>query len=629
MSRINKTPSIYGGGDGRITASGIYIGIVRRNDDPQNMGRLSVWIPEMGGSLDNENNWFIVSYASPFAGVTDTKNLREDAEDMSGSAQSYGFWMIPPDLGNQVLVAFVNGNVAKGYWFACLYQQNMNHMVPGIPSNVPTDPALQNGIEGGLPPVVEYNKRSKVNPDDPPRPVFEPLHNGLKAEGLYSDQERGPSSSGARREAPSKVFGWLTPRGNSVHVDDNEENEFIRFRTRGGTQILVHETTGYIYMNSKDGNSWVEISDEGVDIYSKHSVSVHGEEDINLRAGKNINLDAGGAITARAGSTVGIQAGSDMNVRASGKIAQSAGGNITEKAGGNHIRTASQILDNSGSSAPTVPEQEAGTRSGVETTVSRMPTHEPWEYHPKEGMKSSDDNTPGVWSGQQGQNGGEKKSARDLRTVRTGSGKGKIVDKTFNDTSPVVTKIGQCKATQNVVNAIKEGASVSGMPFGYMMAKASQESCFNPNVKASTSSATGLYQFTDSTWKGMVDKYGGKYGIGINDRMNPRANAIMGGLFAKDNAAYLKSKGLPTGNTDLYIAHFLGAGGAATFLSAKQKNPNAPAYTAVSPASAKANKSIFYDRSGTPRTTSEVYALFQAKIEPNARAYAQAYGTNG
>jgi hypothetical protein len=275
---------------GRPRETAIYVGIVTDNEDEQRMGRLKVYIPELGGSHGDENSHYIVSYASPFAGATPAnanKKHGEGGDEMSGSQKSYGFWMVPPDKDNEVLVCFANGDTRRGFWFACLYQQNMNHMVPGIAINKPTNPEVKH-----LAPVVEYNKKDDVcaaDPWDPKRPIFEPLHNGLRKQGLYTDPERGPSTTSARREAPSKVFGFITPHGNTVHVDDNPKNEFIRLRTKSGVQLLIHETGGYIYMISKNGNSWLQVSDEGIDMYSKKGINIRGEGGVNVHSDKNIH----------------------------------------------------------------------------------------------------------------------------------------------------------------------------------------------------------------------------------------------------------------------------------------------------------------------------------------------------
>jgi hypothetical protein len=385
---------------------GVFVGIVKKNDDPQRMGRCSVWIPEMGGDPDTPGNWYTVGYASPFAGASPVRDNRKDGADQDSTQTAYGFWMQPPDLDNHVLVTFANGDIAQGYWFACIFAQNMNHAVPGIPSNVSTDESLTG--QGIYPPTVEYNKRSKENPDNPHRPTFEPLHNGLTNQGLYPDAERGRSSSGVRREAPSKVFGYSTPRGSGLLIDDNPENEFIRMRTRSGAQVLVHDTTGFVYINSKDGKSWAEISDEGVSIYSEKSISIRAETDINLRADRDVNIEGergvfirgGKAITTESGEFTHMKAGSDIKMAAaaifqqksgaafnvesgatytaksagdfniesggsytgksSGVLTMDSGGTMNLKAGGQMLRSASAIHDNGpgAASAPSAPSVE-------------------------------------------------------------------------------------------------------------------------------------------------------------------------------------------------------------------------------------------------------------------------------
>lgn len=429
MSNANRLPRGFRQDTnlGRIRDNVIHVGVIKRNDDFQRMGRLAVWIPEIGGDPNDEQNWFIVNYASPFAGVTSPNQLVEDSTEMEGSQQSYGFWMQPPDLENHVLVCFANGDTMRGYWFACIYQQNMNHMVPGIAS---AKPASEVETCTNDPPTVEYNKWSKENPSSPKRPVFKPLHNGLSAQGLYKDDERGVSSSSVRREAPSKLYGWLTPRGNSVHVDDNPDNEFIRFRTRSGAQVLIHETTGFVYINSKNGNSWVEISDDGVDIYSAGSVSLRSQGSLNLHADGSLNIEADGNLNLRAGGNLMIQsahhthvagngdlalgfggkitggAGGNLELGAGGALRLGAGGDISQTSGGNNVRAAAKILDNAGGApgvniakpqiAPvqSLPEVSGQSPCYEETTrqtiTQRLPTHEPYKGHPSHGKSNTD-----------------------------------------------------------------------------------------------------------------------------------------------------------------------------------------------------------------------------------------------
>lgn len=341
-TNINRTPTdlLPESSEGRIRLNGIFVGIIKDNEDFQRMGRLAVYIPELGGDPANPDNWYIVSYASPFAGATplgESMAEGDDAKKMAGSQQAYGFWMVPPHIENQVLCCFVNGDTARGFWFACLYQQFMNHMVPGIGLNISTDDEIN---KKNLPPVVEYNKRDKDNEKDvynPRRPVYEPLHEAFRQQGLYIDPERGPATTGARREAPSKVFGFLTPGGHTIHVDEDPENAFIRLRTQNGVQVLLHDTTGYVYLNSKLGNSWLEISDEGIDMYSKRSISMRAEENINIHADQNVVIHSGGAFHSTA---------SNISQQSKGPITQVAEGDVNQKAGGAINRAGAVITDN-------------------------------------------------------------------------------------------------------------------------------------------------------------------------------------------------------------------------------------------------------------------------------------------
>jgi len=179
------------------------------------------------------------------------------------------------------------------------------------------------------------------------------------------------------------------------------------------------------------------------------------------------------------------------------------------------------------------------------------------------------------------------------------------------------------RAGSSVTNAIKHASSKTGVSFTYLMEKAAAESNFNPTIKAKTSSATGLFQFIESTWMDMMNKHGAKHGIDtdqsrkdlLNLRKDPEIASIMAAEFAGGNKAHLEQTvGGDIGNTELYFAHFMGAGGASAFLSQHKKNPLAIAAD-IFPKEARANRNVFYDRqTGEPKTLAQVYDFFDKKF---------------
>lgn len=614
----------------------IYLGFVKNNVDVQKMGRLAVYIPELGTNQDDENQWHIASYASPFAGATDINATAANSQNEEGSQKSYGFWMIPPDINNQVLVLFLNGEMTKCVWFACLYQQNMNHMVPGIAS----DKSFQEGSDQVLPPVVEYNKADQsIDAANPIRPRFNDLHQGLSDQGLYTDFERGPSSGSARRETPSKVFGFNTPRANCIYIDDDPTNELIRLRTRSGTQILVHETNGYVYINSGSGNSWIEVSDDGIDVYSKGSISMRAQQDFNVRADRNINLDAGNNVNVTAGINLNNFAAGALNNKAGNKLNEDAP-TINNYATTHNIKASNvnrdgNIKDNVGSAAASAVEApktiaRADVPEGtLDTTVSRMPTHEPFALHPKSknltppigDLPASGSTTAAGGNVGSGSNVGPSQQNQTFNNPpakyqKTGDGgNNKVV---LDDASKAkLVSAGNAKASERVVAAIRRASDITGVDFGYLMAMCEKESTFNPNAQAPSSSAKGLFQFIDSTWN-MIRKQNPQYNIGANDQFVPEANALAGALFTLYNQKLLKGYGITDPSpSDLYLSHFLGAGGAAKLIKAPD---DANAADIVGSGPANANKSVFFSN-GQPKTVAQVTGNFSNFITPRATAY--------
>ena len=276
----------------------IYVGFVKYADDVNTMGRLKVWIPELGGDPTDPNGWFIMSYCSPFAGATNVLDNKND-ESFPSTQKSYGMWFVPPDLNNEVVCAFINGDPGRGIWFGCLYQQNMNQMVPGLPGN---------NSEATLP-TAEYNKKiTQPNLATPNRPLYYPLADQLKVQGLDQDTLRGVSSSGARRVDPGlSVYGWLTPGGSQLVYDDDPANTYIRFRTPSGAQLIINDTTGFIYLNSVDGKNWISMDANGrIDMYGYGDISIRSQGSLNFRADQDVNIEAGQNINIRARGTTAV-----------------------------------------------------------------------------------------------------------------------------------------------------------------------------------------------------------------------------------------------------------------------------------------------------------------------------------
>src|SRR3954451_19424841 len=189
-----------------------------------------------------------------------------------------------------------------------------------------------------------------------------------------------------------------------------------------------------------------------------------------------------------------------------------------------------------------------------------------------------------------------------------------------------------------VTGAIRDAARVTGAGFEYLLNTALRESNLNPSAKAKTSSATGLFQFIDQTWLGTMKQSGaglgyGKYADAITRtssgkfavadpamrreiralRKDPTANAVMAGALANANARVLteRLRRKPT-DGELYMAHFLGASGAARFIKATEASPDAKAANFF-PRAAQANAPIFYDRAGNAKSLKQVYAGLAAK----------------
>jgi hypothetical protein len=369
------------------TDRGPYIGEVVSHVASTRMGQLEVWLPDKGPKGD-PNAQKVCSYCSPFYGTTFGTGAQDFPPDAWTSGQSYGMWMVPPDVGSRVLVIFA-GTALTPFWIGCLYESSNHHMVPGMARNIggsantEIDPTTSNGLanktsKDSLLPVTEYStgEPTAFNPDgltNTHRYAHNIQSSILVNQGLDSDPVRGAISSSSMREVPSNVYGISTPGkkigaspnvpgddptnevfarfgGHQFVMDDGDANgvdQLIRLRTAGGHQILMNDTAegnGVLYIASKSGYHWMEFSSDGsINLYAEGGVNINaGKGALNLNSESSVNISSGGSVKingemgVKISSLVSVDITSEalLTVKTGGALSLSAFGVATLSAGG-------------------------------------------------------------------------------------------------------------------------------------------------------------------------------------------------------------------------------------------------------------------------------------------------------
>lgn len=419
---------------------GPYLARVISNVDPKYMGSLQVQLlRDVGNVPDSTSSTIWAKYMSPFYGVTSNSHL--GANNTFGDTQkSYGMWMVPPDPGTLVIVIFVLGDAKQAFWIGCVPDEYMNFMIPGLA-------ATEYNTAIGKKVVAEYNKKIADSNQTDPTKIKKPVHpfsNVLNAQGLIKDETRGITTSSARRETPSNVFGISTPGpidrstgapkgnigktesqvtgafvsrlgGSTFVMDDGDDNflrkthakdgppeyasvengekgkveipqnELIRIRTRTGHQILLHNSEDLIYICNARGTAWIELTSDGkIDIWAADSISMHTGRDFNITADNNINLTAGGEVNINSVGSFKVTSAANYEINVDGDGKLQVGGQSNIKAGGNHVETATEIHMNGPQASSAVAAIKA----------PRVPMAEPWAGHENlhaQGLKTNMD----------------------------------------------------------------------------------------------------------------------------------------------------------------------------------------------------------------------------------------------
>lgn len=368
---------------------GPYVATVKDNVDPTRMGRLRVQIPQIGSNNPGDpfdSELITVEYAPPFYGTKSGDAINTtDITNYANTQHSYGMWAVPPDIDSKVLVIFAEGKITNGYWIACVQEPFVNNMTPGIASSKDTYAPLvgdtdSNSVVGEYGndnvPAGEVNRgvwsTASVGGYDKLKKPIHPFAERLKNQGLIKDDVRGNTSSSARRETPSHVFGISTPgpvdkrsskrdklgpkdkktnvnttrkTGHTFVMDDGDsegKNQLVRLRTGSGHQLLMSDSAGVVYLANSDGTVWMEFSNNGmVDVYAQTGYNLRSGADINFHAEGNINMYANKSVKIKANEesgTVSIDGSNILEFASENLISQ--GNNVYSKATKNIIADA-------------------------------------------------------------------------------------------------------------------------------------------------------------------------------------------------------------------------------------------------------------------------------------------------
>jgi hypothetical protein len=205
--------------------------------------------------------------------------------------------------------------------------------------------------------------------------------------------------------------------GHTFVMDDGNlagNDSLIRIRTSKGHQITMSDDGNCFYICHANGQSWVELGQEGtLDVFSTNSINLRSQGTINLHADEDINLYAGKKINIKSKEGSSIQSDGDLDVACKKTLTLFASTQIGVKSNGTlALKGKLASLDATGPLAlkglpislngipglpittpkgitkTLMPETEFNSSTGwtvnatgLESIVTRAPTHEPYPYH--------------------------------------------------------------------------------------------------------------------------------------------------------------------------------------------------------------------------------------------------------
>ncbi|MFW6242530.1 MAG: phage baseplate assembly protein V [bacterium] len=285
----------------------IYRGFVVNNRDPEKLGRIMVWIPDLMPNVPQDKGIWAKSANNPVGG-------RNDEFDKSHNYMGTSYI---PGKGSYVWIFFECGNINRPYYFASLE-----------PGNTKVLPESQVGDKYENKWVVFKSTEGRciVISDDP--------------------EDRRVEITGKKRNIKNPPTGDT----DSVYEIDGNQTTILFDERDGKEKILIRTHKGdflHIDIDEQKLQSKFE-SDISFKTNAKFSLSA---ESIHLKSNSGANFEAGGELNCKAGGNSNYQSGGDTNILAGGNL-NTDGANQNAQQG---------MAGPAGTSSPNDPEGERDT----------------------------------------------------------------------------------------------------------------------------------------------------------------------------------------------------------------------------------------------------------------------------
>lgn len=344
-------------------------GLVVDNDDPQQMGRLKIWVPSLDGDSYEIENLPWAHYLSPLAGQTLDFVAGEHGVKSEGYA-SYGFWAIPK-IGAVVIVGLVHNDPNLRVYMGSLYGEHGNRSLPAGRNRPDITPGPLTDTLDPLRPAMDNLKLQFQGQLS----ASEALTRGAYERAAAQDKTIKDGTEGYQKSTinsdklESQTYCLVTPGHHAIIFQDNPTTSRMRMKTAGGHQIIMDDANERIYISTAQGNNYIELDADG-------RIFVYANNDVAMYVGGNLDYQVVGNFNVAA-ENINFSARKDMKISSCENFHISAGGNLNLstdkqlnlKSGENTVLSSSRFVVNSSQTA------EAAKCAD---SPSIVPQHEPW-----------------------------------------------------------------------------------------------------------------------------------------------------------------------------------------------------------------------------------------------------------